>query len=85
MSSHDLHSFRGGQDARRAVLRRVTENSASEVELSRIVSWIFVLAAVFATNTNAQVRQPLPDDSARLRLEAINLLQNHDIMPFLRP
>ncbi|HEU6450947.1 MAG TPA: hypothetical protein VFT57_05975 [Gemmatimonadaceae bacterium] len=53
--------------------------------MSRIVSWIFVLAAVFATNTNAQVRQPLPDDSARLRLEAINLLQNHDIMPFLRP
>ncbi len=70
---------------RRAALSRVTENSTSEVELSRIVRWIFVLLAALATSAGAQVRRPLPDDSARLRLEAINLLQNHDIMPFLRP
>jgi hypothetical protein len=44
---------------------------------------MFVLTAAFATNANAQVRRPLPDDSARLRLEAINLLQGHDTLPFL--
>jgi hypothetical protein len=68
---------------RRAALSRVTENSTSEVELSRIVRWIFVLLAALATSAGAQVRRPLPDDSARLRLEAINLLRNHDTMAFL--
>lgn len=83
MSSHDLHSCRGGQDARRAALRRVTENSAGEVGLSRIVRWSFVLLIALATSAGAQVRQPLPDDSAQLWLEAVNPLQDQDTMPFL--
>jgi hypothetical protein len=51
--------------------------------LSRVVRWIFALAAAFATNANAQVRQPLPDDTAQLWLEAVNLLQGQDTLPFL--
>jgi hypothetical protein len=51
--------------------------------LSRIVCWTFILLAVLATSAGAQVRQPLPDDTARLRLEAVNLLQDRDTLPFL--
>lgn len=51
--------------------------------LSRIVRWTFVLLAVFSTSAGAQVPHPLPEDTARLRLEAVNLLQGQDTMPFL--
>ena len=52
-------------------------------QVSRIAHWTFVLLAVVATNAGAQARRPLEDDTARVRLEAINLLQNQDTTPFL--
>lgn len=64
-------------------MRRATENSASEVGLSCIVRWTFVLLVALATSAGAQVRQPLPDDTAQLWIEAVNLLQDKDTMPFL--